>query len=225
MRSTRNPTAAVLALVALVVAAGCSGSGSSATTTTSSTVGLDIKKVVLLTPADVPGSEIAVSAEQDFDFSTCFPGNRFATRTDQSELKYPGLQLTDGTVVRQYGSRHRRGTPEQAKAFVTGVASPAGSACMVDAFKRAVDAKPTTPKFDAAALTGGGASVAVADGGGLLSISGQLKVGEGAIFTEADLLVFSKGGAVVYVSASGLGGPKVPGQAAELAQKIAYRHP
>ena len=237
MRQTRNALLATLASLAL--AGGCSGESSSgrvttttspavATTTagaTSATSSPDVVKAALLTTADVPGSQIGLSAQQNFDFSTCFPDSPFATRADPTEVKYPGLQLTEGTVNRQYGSKFRQGTPLQAKAFVTAVASPAGSACMVDAFKRSVNEETSTPKIDASALSGTGSSVAVADGGGLLSVSGQLKVGTDALFTEADLLVFQKGGVVVYVSASGIGGPKVPGQAVELAQKIAGRLP
>ena len=244
MRSTWT----VVAAAALALVAGCGGGDSetSASTTavasgapsttaevtttvpaTTTTKAAESLKAALLTPADVPGSTAATttSAQQDFDLSTCIPGNSFATKTDPTEVKNPGLELTVGGVNRQYGAKARQGSPEQAQAFVTAFGSPAGAACVLDAFKRLVSEDPDPPKIDASDLSGTGSTAAVGDGGGMLSLSGQLKVGTETVATEADLLVFQKGSVVVFVSASAVGGAKVPGQAVDLAKKINGRLP
>ncbi len=243
MQTTRKIAAA--SLTALLLLGACGGddspsspsttaggrgtttSSAAATTTSTGTAATsksgEALRAALLTVADVPGATVATSSPNDFDLSTCVSGNTFAAKSDPSEVKSPGLELTEGAVNRQFGSKARQGTPEQAKAFVTAFASPSVSACVLDAFKAFVGQDPTPPKVDASGLTGTATAAAVADGGGVLSIKGDLKVGTDVASVDSDLLVFQKGSVVVFVSVSAVGGPKAPGKSLELARKIAGR--
>lgn len=233
-------TAAVAALTAFALVAGCADdktstvtaptAAGSATTTSvaaSTTATTEVSaadlKAALLTPDDLPGATVSTAPSSDFDLATCVQGNSFAVKTDPSEVKGPGLELADGDISRSYGSKARRGTPDQAKAFVTAFGSAAGSSCVLEAFKSRLSADPTPPKVDVSGLTGTAATAAVADGGSSLSIKGTISAGTQVVPVDTELLVFQRGALVVYVSAGASGGAKIPGQALELAQKIAGR--
>ncbi len=137
----------------------------------------------------------------------------------------PSVQLTEGGAQRQFGSRARQGTPEQAKAFVATAASPAGSACMLTALRVTLSSDPNPPRIDASGLAGTGRTAAVADGGAVLAFAGTLTRGDDMVQVGVDTVVFSKGPVVVYLSATTLEGPGVSAQALELARKIAARLP
>ena len=227
---TPTRTIAALALAALALLAGCNDAGFSPTTSTSApattkmtastTKFTEALKAALLTPADVPGATVVASPSEDFDLSACAPDNPFAARTDPTEVKNTGLELKDGAVNRQYSSKAREGTPEQAKALVAAFSAT----CVVDSFKKLLSLTPP-PSFDTSGLTGTAATAAVADGGGVVSIAGPLKKGRDEVSIVVDLLVFQKGSFVVFVSASAVDGPMVPGQSLELARKIESRLP
>ena len=233
MRSTR-PLAPAL-LTALVLLAGCGGDDetSSSTTTsqaaatsttvaaTSTTRSPDALKAALLTQADVPGSTVSTSPPSDADFSACFPGNPLGGKDFPNEVESPDLELTQGTVQRQYTSGARQATPDQARDFVTTFSSEPGSQCVLNAFKTFISSPPNP--LDASGLTAKVSSASIADAGGVLSISGNLKSGAESVPIAADLVAFRKGPIVVLLSVGSVQGPTAPGQAVELAQKIAGR--
>jgi hypothetical protein len=238
--TTRAITA--VSLTALALLAGCGGdktstvtaptattaSGSGTTTstapaTTATTRGAAALKAALLTAADVPGSTVSTSTSTDSDFSGCFPGNPLGVKTDPNEVKGPDLELVDGTVQRQYGSSARGATTEQATAFVTTFATQAGSACVLQAFKSSITSDPTTSTLDPSGLTGSGKNAAVADGGAVLTVAGNLVGPDGPVPVSIDLLAFRKGSTVILLSVGAVQGPPVPNQSIELAQKIAGR--
>jgi len=155
----------------------------------------------LLSPADVPESTSSAASPDRADISACFPGNPLGSTANPTEVQGPDLSLGDASgVQRQYSSSARKATPEQAAAFVSTFASPTGSACALDAYKAAINNDPKPPKFDAASLTGPTTTAAVGDGGAVLSVGGSLTV-------------------------VNLGGPRLPGQAVDLATRIAGRLP
>ena len=97
-----------------------------------------------LQASDVPGSTESPAAEGDTDVSACFPGNPFGAKVDPNEVDSPDLEITQGAVQRTYSSSARVGTPDQARAFVTTLASSEGSACVLKAFKL-ISRPPRTP--------------------------------------------------------------------------------
>jgi len=200
---------------------------SSTTTTSASTPGtrtVEALTAALLSPADVPGSTPSPASASSADISACFPGNPIAVKPNPTEVNAPELSLTDASgVERQFKSSARQATPEQAAAFVRTFASPTGSACALEAFKSAITNSPDPPKVDASGLTGAVTTATVADGGALLALSGNLSSETSTVPAEIDLLVFQKGGIVVSISAAALNGSRVPGQALELARKVAGR--
>jgi len=178
----------------------------------------------LLSPADVPGSTPSPASSGSADLSACFPGNPLGAKADPSQVTGPDLSVTDASAVEhQYGSSARQATPEQVTAFLSAFASPAGSACALNAYKAAITDNPKPPKFDASGLTGPVTVVAVGDGGVVLALSGDLVTDGNTVPALFDLLLFRKGSLLVSLSASTLGGPAVPGQAVELGSKIAAR--
>lgn len=235
-------------LVAVAVLGGCGGdekpspaattTSAPATTTTTSTIPVSTTlalspeeakavqglKAALLAPADIPGSTTLTQFPPDLDFSACFPGNPLGVQTDPAEVKGERLVVKAGDVQHQYGSKVRRGTAEQVKDFVSTLASPTGSACAFDVYKaRASSAAPTRP--DVSGVTSTASAVKVGEGGALLAISGPITIGSSSTQVGVDLLVFQKGPRLVFVTISAIGGPTVPGQVQELAQKIATRLP
>jgi len=66
-------------------------------------------------------------------------------------------------------------------------------------------------------------SVAVADGGTLLTVTGRVVVRGTPTPTQVDLLFFRKGPVVFIVYSSAYPGSNLPGQTLGLAQKIAAR--
>lgn len=240
------PIPKVIAAASLAAAAlltGCQDSGSPVATTTSvppvpggpATTGgatggsplapgeADALRRALLVPEDVPGSRTSASEARDLDYSACFPGNPLAVAVDPYEVESPDLEVNTGGVRRNFASTARKGTVQQAQDLVTALASPEGTACVVDALKRAI----TGPlsKIDPSALQGTASTASVADGGSLVTIAGELTTGNEKALASFDLLVFRKGGLLVLVALGAIGGPGVPAQATELASKIAGRLP
>ena len=233
--STRTTAAASLTAILLLVGCGGDDSPSSpgttvttagatttttlaATTTTRSAASI---KAALLQASDVPGSTESPAAEGDADLSACFPGNPFGAKEDPNEVDSPDLEITQGAVQRTYSSSARVGTPDQAKAFVTTFASPEASTCILNAFRADFAAPPDA--IDASRVTGKPSAVAVGDGGTLLPLTGPITAGGRSSTLSVDLLVFSKGPVVVFMTVGAFGGPVVAGQSLELAKKIAGR--
>jgi len=230
VRRTRSIFAATLTALALLAGCGDDGGSSSPSTTAGgaspSTKSADAIKAALLTPADVPGSTVSTSASSDdADFSACFPGNPLGGKAFPNEVEVPELELSDGAVQRQYSSGARQATEAQAREFVTTFGSESGSQCVLNAFKSFISNDPSPPQLDPSGLTAKVSDVPVADDGALLNISGNLTSGAQATPIAVDLLAFRKGGIVVLMSAGAVQGPLVPGQAVQLAQKIAGRLP
>lgn len=189
-------------------------------------------KAALLTPADVRGSKVAAPTpgdDQDDDLSACFPGNPLGVKTDPNEVASPSLELTQSRIERTYDSAARQGTPEQAAMFVATVLSPAGSPCLLNSFKTAITdggrADPNPVTIDASGLTATSTDVAVADGGAVLTTKGVLKVAGKRIPLTGETLFFRKGGVLVLVDVGAIGGSTAPGEAVELARKVAGRLP
>ena len=241
--TTRTTAAALLSAILLLV--GCGGNdspsssvttvttaGATTTTTVAATTTTTVAattttrsaasiKAALLQASDVPGSTESPAAEGDTDLSACFPGNPFGAKVDPSEVDSPDLEITQGAVQRTYSSSARVGTPDQAKAFVTTFASPEGFTCVLNAFKADLAAPPDA--IDASRVTGKPSTVSVGDGGTLLPLTGPITAGGRSSTLSVDLLVFSKGPVVVFMTAGAFGGPVVAGQSLELAKKIDSR--
>jgi hypothetical protein len=173
--------------------------------------------------ADIPGSARAPAAKET-EIGACFPGNPVAAKGNPNQAVGPALAVASGKVQRTYSSSATDAGPKQAAAYVATFASPAGSACLVSAIKTAIGAR-AGAKADAAGLTGGVKALAVADGGAILSVKGTLKVNGSSVPAAVDLVAFHKGQVVVLLSAGALGGGAVPGQAADLARRLAGRLP
>lgn len=217
-----------VSLSALVLLAGCKADEAKVSSTsllaTSTTVSSAVLKAALLMPADVPGSTVSTTPPDDLDVSACFPGNPLGAKGDPAQVASPDLELTKGKTDLTYSSSARSATVEQATSFVTTFRSPAGSACVLSVVKSVIN-DPNPPKVDASGLTGTPSDAAVADGGALLAVRGNIKGRAGGFPVDAEMVAFRKGSVVVLLSAGALGGPKVPGQALALAQKIAGRLP
>lgn len=194
-----------------------------ATTTTTLPKPPEVLKAALLATSDVPSATASPAVPEADDLTACFPGNPLAVKTDPSEVLGPDLEVNQGGNLRGYGSSYRQPTPEQAAAYVAAFATPAGSACRLGSFKATLNADPEPPKVDAAGLSGNAAPVAVADGGAVLTITGDLISQGGPMPVGFELLVFRKGGAVFFLKAEASRGPVVPGQSVELALKMASR--
>ena len=177
----------------------------------------------LLTAADVPGAAPG-PMEKATDVSSCFPGNPVGARNNPNEVAVPTLGIVQGRLQRTYRSSAIGAGPEQASGYVATFASPAGTACLINVIK-AVIASRSKAGVDPSGLSGAVKPVAVADGGALLTVKGNLRSKGASTPAAFDLLVFRKGNLVIVVSAIVLGGAPVPGQAQELAQKIAVRLP
>lgn len=233
------------ALTVLVILGGCgsdspssapSKSAAAPTATTVATTTTTLKppgaiKAALLTPTDVRGAKVAAPLpdSEDDELSACFPGNPIGARGDPNEVMGPDLELTQGRIDRTYGSVASQATPEQAASYVATIISPAGSACLLDLFKRAITAEaradPNPVPLDASGMTATSSAVAVADGGASFTINGLVK-GAGKPFRlSVEAVTFRKGGVVVVVDVGAIGGTTVPGQALELARKVAGRLP
>jgi len=222
---------AAASFAALVALAGCS-SGTSSTTsttaasttalpaTTSTTKSAAAITAALLVAADVPGATSSPPSPDSSDVSACFPGNPLGSKTDPNEVKGPDLQLTEGGMQRNYGSSARQATPKEAADFIATFASPSGSACALNAFKTSITNDPKPPKVDASGLAGTVTTAAVGDGGAVLTLTGNLMSEGNMIPAAVDLLFFHKGSVVVAVSTATFGGPNLPGQAVELANKV-----
>lgn len=232
MQTTRSRTIVAATLTAFAFLGGCSSGDSAATTTTAvtqpattvTTKPVAALQAALLSPADVPGSTGTPPGPDMSDLSACFPGNPLGAKTDPNEAKGQDLSLADPSgVQRQYSASARQGTTEQATAFVTTFASPTGSACAVNAFKAAFSNDPKPPKLDASGLSGTATTAAVADGGTLLTLTGNLTADGTPVPAGVDLVVFHRGPIVVLLSVATIGGPNVTGQAVELANTMAGR--
>lgn len=189
-----------------------------ATTTTRSAEAL---KAALLQAADVPGTTATPASSDEADLSQCVPGNPLAAKTNPTEVDGPELEATSGSTQFSYGSSARVGTPEQAKAFVAAFASPTGSTCALDAFKVRLAAPPNP--VDPAGLTVKPSTVAVGDGGSLMTVTGNLKAQGQEVPLSLELYLFSKGGVVVFMTAGAINGTLPAGQGLELAKKVAGR--
>lgn len=237
-RSVRGSSAvAVAVVVAAAVLGGCSGGGSSPSPTTAPTPGsgapataapappVDTLKGALLVPDDVPGSRPAASQAKDFDYSACFPGNPLGAVSYPGEVESTDLEVLQGGVRRTFSSAVRPATAEQATEFLATLSSAAGSACVVDALKKGIAGGGPTPAVDASSLTGTASTADVADGASVLSIGGNLTTATATVPAAFNLVFFRKGSLLGVVTVGGVGGPGVPDQAVELAQKVASRLP
>jgi len=177
----------------------------------------------LLTAADVPGATPTPATPGDLDLSPCFPGNPLGARVDPSEVDGPDLELVQGRIQREYSSRARQSTPEQAAAFVATVGSPAGSACVLNALKASIGSDPPPPRIDAAGLAGVVTPVDIGEGAALVALNGSLTSDGAPTPAGFELLAFRKGPVVVVLLASAVQGPSLPGQAIGLALSIARR--
>jgi hypothetical protein len=207
--------------VSLAIAALLAGCGSDDDETSAKSP--EELKAALLTPADIPGSSVSTSPSTDADFATCFPGNPLGGKDFPGEVDGPDLELTEGQVQRQYSSGLRQATKDQAESFVTTFASEQGSQCVLNSFKSFISSDPSPPKLDPTRLTGKVADASVADDAAVLTISGNLTAGTQSIPIAIELLAFRKGSSVVLMSAGAVQGPAKPGEAVELAKKVAGR--
>lgn len=173
--------------------------------------------------ADLPGSARAPAAKET-DIGSCFPGNPVAAKGNPNQAVGPTLRIVQGRVQRTYSSSATDAGPKQAADYVATFSSPAGSACLINAIKTAIGSR-AGPKTDAAGLTGSVKPLAVADGGAVLAVRGNLKVNGSPLPAAVELVVFRKGQVVVLVSAGAIGGPIVANQAADLARRLAGRLP
>jgi len=196
--------------------------------TTTTTISPAVLKAALLTPADVPGSKVSTSppSTDNTDLSACFPGNPLGAKNDPSEVNGPDLELTQRLVGRGYSSNAQTATPEQGAAFVTTLATPEGAACVLAAMKKEIADDPSPPRADPSGLTATSKAVAIADGGAVLTLKGNIAYdNKKVVAVEVELIAFRKGGVVVFMDADAFMGPVVPGQGVALAQKIASRLP
>lgn len=222
---------AVASLSAIAGLAGCGGGGSSSDSTTvasgpattSPVKAAEAFRGALLDVTDVPGATPAPPARST-DFAACFPGNPVGAMNNPNVVVGRSLGIVQGRVQRSYGSSVIVAGPKQAAAYVATFASAAGSACLVNAIKKAVSAQSAT-KADPSALTGTVKAAAVGDAGAVLAVKGNLKVNGSASPAAFDLLAFHKGPVVVVLFAVASGGAAVPGQIVGLAQKVAGRLP
>ena len=217
-------------LAAVLAAAGCKDGGTPPPPPTSATgapapVTPEALKGALLVESDVPGAKPSASQAQDFDYSACFPGNPLGAAAYAGEVESADLELFQGGVRRNFASSARPATTEQATEFVATVSSAAGSACVVEALKRGITRNLSVLTIDASGLAGTSSAAAVADGGAVLAIGGNL-ISEGrTVPASFDLVFFRKGSLLVLVALGALGGAGVPAQAVELAQRVASRLP
>lgn len=172
----------------------------------------------LLRLEDVPGSVPSPLTPGELDLSACFPDNPLGARAEPNQVTGLSLQRNDGTVVRQYRAWARQGPAEQAEALVATLASPSGSICVVDTYKRVLGQG--VAKVDTSGVTGTGKAAAVGDGGAVVGLGGQLTGDAPPVQIGLDLVVFHKGTVVVFLVAAALRGATVPGEALEVARKI-----
>jgi len=180
-------------------------------------------RAALLTAADVPGT-IPGPAAKETDLGPCFAGNPVSVKSNPNEVVGPSLGIVQGRVRRSFESNATEAGPKQAAAYVATFSSPAGSACVIDAIKKAISSQ-SGPKADASGMAGSVKAVAIADGGAVLAVKGSVKVNGAPAPAALDLVVFRKGQVVVLVSAGAFGGTTTPNQAVELARKVNGRLP
>jgi len=192
---------------------------------TSTTISASVLKAALLTPADVPGATLDPESSAGLDASACFPGNPLGARTYPDEVDSRDLEVIQGKLLRTFASNARPATPAQAKEFVQVSATPGGSACLISAIKAFLSSDPKPPKVDPSGLTGTATSEAIADGGAVLAVRGNLISQGRKLKVEADTVVFSKGAVLISVDTGAIDGSVVPGQALDLARRIAGRLP
>jgi hypothetical protein len=157
----------------------------------------------------------------DTDLSPCFPGNPLGVKTDPAEVKGREISLTEGKVDISISSSARQAKAEDAAAFVTTLATPTGAACVKSQLEADITRGGTTAK-----ITLTSSAIAIGGGGALLRLAGTF-VEQGKTYaTASDLVVFRKGGVVVFLVSSSSGGPLPATRRGEpLARKIAARLP
>lgn len=228
MRAVRTRTAvAAAALLAVAALAGCGGdeepkvSATSVAPVTATTRPAAALRAALLSAPDLPGATESTASPDDLDLAACFPGNPLGAKADPNEVDSPDFDLTQRGVERSYSSSARQATPEQASAFVAALLTPAGTECVLNAIKAAINEEP--PAADVSGLKATATKAAVGDGGATVAVRGVIK-GEGrSARIEADMVAFAKGPVVVLITASAIDGAVVPDQGVELAQKVAGR--
>lgn len=225
-------------LAATVLVSGCGAvdarsagpaATASITAPTSSTLPpKDALEELLLTEADIAGSEAPWSSTRTggaIDGPACDALGPLARTPDPNHVLGPELRLTLGRAERFYSSEATTGPPEQVAAFVSAFAADAGTTCARNILGTIQQEFPglsvVNPEAEATRVN-------IADGGTLVTAKGQLLGGRGTtgpVPMGMDIVVFRRGGVLVIVSTIVFFTETVPGDTSELARKIARRLP